>query len=314
MKRLVLRKCFFAMVVALLVCLVSCQTQPSSPIQPSNHVSPTQTPVKPTPGTHQQLIAEQAPFDGTDTLYFSISEVGLQDVYICDASSDSVHLDQGIHGQVLLLGDDGKSRSSIAQHYLAVLSEGMIRVLDLSMTDIQYFYGGSLEVCDIDGDRDVEILLQQAVGLVGGAGNYLSRVFDYRNGTIIERFSSDTFFQEHGQDLGFSITLLKDQQFTICNERLDYNETFTLTNRDEDYFKWWCNEEGEISNRTMMVDSFYVFSPMDTDWDGVYEIACKQYASLVGHADGIGAVRTLLRYNTELGKFEIVQGDFEVYG
>ncbi len=313
MKRLVLHKCFFAMVVALLVCLVSCQTQPSSPKQPSNHVSPTQTPVENTPGPHQQLIAGQAPFDGTDTLYFSIPEVGLQDVYICDASSDSVYLDQGIHGQVLLLGDDGKSRSSIAQHYLAVLSEGIIQVLDLSLADIQYFYGGSLEVRDIDGDRDVEILLQQAVGLVGGAGNYLSRVFDYQNGTIVERFSSDTFFQEHGQDLGFSITLLKDQQFTICNERLDYRETFTLANRDEDYFKWWYDVEGGISDRAMMVDTFCVFLPVDTDWDGVYEIACEQYASLRDHADGIGSVKTLLRYNQESDKFEIVHGHFDVY-
>ena len=148
MKRLVLRKCFFVMVVVLLVCLVSCQMQPSTPAQPSNQVSPTQTSAKPTPGTHQQLTAEQAPFDGTDTLYFSIPEVGLQDVYICDASSDYVYLDQGIHGQVFLLGDDGKSGSYIAQHYLAVLSEGMIRVLDLSTTDIQYFYDGCLEVRD----------------------------------------------------------------------------------------------------------------------------------------------------------------------
>ena len=63
----------------------------------------------------------------------------------------------------------------------------------------------------------------------------------------------------------------------------------------------------------LCVDSFYEFVPTDTDFDGVYEVFCRQYTSLLNHSDGIGCTKIVLKYNVTTAEFEIINTGFELY-
>ena len=273
--------------------------------------APTTAPTeKPSVSPHQTLTAQTASFDFKN-LRVSIPEVGLHDVYICDSSSGSVLLETFFLGHVYLLGDT-RNRSDMLDYYLAIVDakNGKILVQDLRAYENQINYGGSIELEDVDGDGDCEIILQETVGLIGGVGSYLSRILDYQDGQIVELFSTAGV---HDFSNGFSIELKENHHFTIRNAHTGYSETFILEGKSDAYFEGWYDLNGQISKRELMLDSYNRFVPWDVDEDGVCEIICRQYASLIGHADGIGMGEIILKYNTTMASFEIIQADFEVF-
>ncbi|MBQ1999487.1 MAG: hypothetical protein II220_08400, partial [Spirochaetales bacterium] len=173
---------------------------------------------------HQELTAFQMSFDADNMLRVSIPEANLNNVFIRKASSNEL-LDNDIYGQVYLLADDryGGNRGT-SDHYLAVVINDKIVVEDLSKWEDQACYSGNIELCDFDGDEDKEILLHECVGMTGGVGQYLSRVFNFDDNKLVETFCSD-----NGTDnfnTGYSINILKDRKFIIENEITKYSEQF----------------------------------------------------------------------------------------
>lgn len=226
-------------------------------------------------------------------------------------ASEIVTLAENIEGQVLLLAEDSNEENGqVAAHHLAIVLDDKKIVRDLSNGGNQVCYDGDITLCDFDGDGDMEIVLQETVGITGGYGNYLSRVFDFVDGEIVEIFSSNNGTEDF--DTGFSIIILVNQEFKIENAFTNYSEVFHLENRAEEYYDFWYDENDSPRPLSMLVDSFYEFIPQDVDNDGVYEIKGRQYTSLVGHADGIGIATTVLKYNKEKAAFEVVRSSFEV--
>ncbi len=261
---------------------------------------------------HQEITASEAIFDAGTMMRVSIPEVGLENLFICDASSyTDKRLDGYTSGQVYLLGDERGRGRWMMDHYLLIVINGKMIVKDLTAYDTHFNHGGSIELYDVDGDGDCEILLQQTVGMAGGAGSYLSRIFDYKDGQIIEMFTTDDIVEAYGRNCGFSITLHEGHKFTIKNEISGYSETFLLEDRNEEYFNYWYDKNGQISQREIMVDSYFEFLPADVDGDGVYEIVCRQYTSLIFHNDGIGYAKTVLKYNADTADFEIISAGFD---
>ena len=267
---------------------------------------------------HQNLLSFQVPFDSFQESFdkdnlprISIPEVGLKNVFSREVSGLEL-LDDGVYGQVYLLADDryGGGRG-VSDHYLAIVMNDVLFVEDISKQTPGYT--GDIELCDFDGDGDKEILLQECISMTGGAGGYLSRVFDFDNGKLVEMFSFDIGGNKRF-DTGFSITILEDRKFKIENKFTQYSDVFSLNNRKDDYYLYWYDKDGKPIQNEILVDSFCDFLPTDVEGDGVWEIACRQYVSLIGHSDGIGAAKTILKYNPVSSAFEVFQTDFEVYG
>ena len=259
---------------------------------------------------HQELTAFQMSFDADNMLRVSIPEANLNNVFILQASSNEL-LDNDIYGQVYLLADDryGGNRGT-SDHYLAVVINDKIVVEDLSKWEDQACYSGNIELCDFDGDEDKEILLHECVGMTGGAGQYLSRVFNFDDNKLVETFCSD-----NGTDnfnTGYSINILKDRKFIIENENTKYSEKFRLDDRNDDYFDSWYDKSGNPVEQEILVDNFYEFLPVDMDNDGVYEIAGRQYVSLIGHSDGIGSATTVLKFDNYTSEFAIIETNFSL--
>lgn len=241
---------------------------------------------------------------------FSIPEAGLENVFVEDIS-DTCYLEGDTVGTVYLLGDDRYGGGGIpADHYFAIVTGEKIILKDLTAYDVQACYFGHVQVGDVDGDRDCEIILQQNVGITGGAGSYISRVFDFKDGEIVEMYSSydgEVFIK----DTGFSIKLLNDKKYEISNSITGYSEIFQSVSEDESYYDFWYDENGDPRNRSIMVDSFSEFTVCDTDGNGVNEIVCTQVVSLISHTNVIGHAKTILKYNTEKSELEIVDARFE---
>ncbi len=260
---------------------------------------------------HQELSSSQVVFDSENMLRVSIPEVGLENVFIREAS-DVELIDKKVYGQVYLLADDRFGADcGLSTQYLAVMYGDKLFVEELSKKEDQGSCSGNIELCDINGDGDKEILLHECVGMTGGAGQYLSRIFDFVDNKTVEIFLSGNGLDNF--DTGYSITILKNNKFAISNKYTDYNEEFCLVDRTDEYYKnFWYDENGNPSELEILVDSFYEFHPVDTDEDGVYEIFCRQYVSLIGHSDGIGCAETVLKYNSTTSSFDIISTEFSL--
>lgn len=257
---------------------------------------------------HQELIKNEITYDKNSPLRISLPEVGLEDVLVNDYF-DREKLCEDTYGQVYLLADDRYGGGRIpADNYLVIETDEKIFVKDV--TDCAA-YSGNINLCDLDGDKDSEIILLETIG----PGGYLSRVFDFKDGQIIEIFSSIDD-NEKVFDTGYSITLLKDNKFKIENKFTEYSEIFDYNQskeNDEYYQNFWYDEKGNPVEQEISIDSFLEFSPLDIDDDGIFEISCTQHVSLFWHMNTIGWANSVLKYNNETNKFEVVSAEFKCY-
>lgn len=192
--------------------------------------------------------------------------------------------------------------------FLAVETDTKVIFKDLTYNRISGAYSEKLYLNDIDGDGVDEIILHQCVGMSGGAGSYLARVFKIENEEIKEIFCSSTDDSKKYWDTGFSGHPEDNYTFIITNKITGYCEEYKVgTDRPDRH-----DENGKaVSRREIMVDSFNMFLPKDIDNDGTCEIYCRQYTSDWGHADYIGNAISILKYNAEKQDFEVTDAWFE---
>ncbi len=75
-------------------------------------------------------------------------------------------------------------------------------------------------------------------------------------------------------------------------------------------------DEGRENNETDWLNTdpcFYLFKPVDTDGDGIYEIMTAQYTYLYGRADGLGTAYTLLKWDNSMERMYIQKAGYWPY-
>lgn len=259
---------------------------------------------------HQDLKNDVITYNQDEMFRISLSEAGLKNVFIQQATGFEKLENDANWCKVVLLGDGRFEQSKPCDYYLAVLCDDKIYLKEVSVIS----YGIGIELRDFDGDGDKEILLQDTVGMSGGAGQYKSTVLDFENYEFTELFSSShALYNGNNKTTGFSIEILKGNKFKIINSITDYSEIFDFKNKPEKYLNGLYDENGQVIERKILVDSFFEFIPKDIDNDGVYEIVCCQYVSLIDHSDHLGNAKTILKYNNKTSLFEIIDAEFEPY-
>ncbi len=183
--------------------------------------------------------------------------------------------------------------------YLLLNSGNKFLFCDLEATSLE----NNLFLCDVDGNGIQEIIIQQCLDHSGGAGNYLSRIFRIEAEKIVEIFTASNNF-----DTGFTSDFLENKKLLITNNTVNFQIVLDISDRyNEDFF----DNSGKCARDIhIWCDSFYEFIPKDIDNDSIYEIVCKQYVSLDGHADGIGYTRSVLKFNAETEQFVIIEAEF----
>lgn len=307
-KKSAIKKISCVLLIVLLCILAAC-TAPTpiqtEPIQATSQTVPTQADGF---SPHQELIATEAKFDMEAAKRVSIPELGLENLAICDMTSSEVYLAEASFGQVFLLGDDRGIKHAM-DHYLVVQMGDRVIAKDLLAYEDQCNFAGYIDTRDFDGDGYCEILVQQCVGMIGGCGAYLTRVFDIKNGQLVEIFSSEDLWELQQNKYGFAATLLADNQCKIEHAATGYSQVFPLHADAAAYYA--DSSAGKTIN--LEVDSFYEVELNDIDSDEIAEICCTQYSWYASHAEGLGDVKTVWKYNREKAAFEIIRAAFVPY-
>lgn len=172
-------------------------------------------------------------------------------------------------------------------------------------------YCDQLYACDVDGNKIDEIILHQALDFTGGAGQHISRIFKIQENELCEIFNSriDLLTKtEKTFDTGFRSEFLDGKKLKISNSITGYNCILDISER---YISDFFDKNGKgIIPVSVECDSFYEFQPKDHDEDGIFEIDCLQYASLLTHGDGIGEARSVLKYNEKTREMEVIESSF----
>ena len=307
-------KRFFA-AFALMIIALSATACSSENIEPITETAPqTTTSTQPTTEhktlDHLELKTEELPLDsrwyGED-----LEKVGLErtskQVRAQGFITEKSKSDKDIRSVILLRDFERYGDEVYHDLFLAVEADTKVIFKDLTYNKITGAYSEKFYLNDIDGDSVEEIILHQCVGMSGGAGQYIARVFKVENDEIIEIFCSETKDDSAKRwNTGFSGHPEDDFTFVITN-RFTNAKYSTGTDRPDRH-----DANGKaVSKREIMVDSFNLFLPKDIDSDGICEIYCRQYTSDWGHADYTGDAISILKFNTEKQDFEVVDAWFE---
>jgi len=170
---------------------------------------------------------------------------------------------------------------------------------------------------DIDGDGIDEIIVQQNIDNVGGAGQYLTSVFKISENNIVNIFQSPDLSKEMINyvyqlfNTGYSIELIDGFKGEMKNDFTNYKKIIDLSGNE--FTDIFYNQAGEIidnENIELFLDSFYKLDIVDYDNDGIYELKCTQYAYLDVHTNYIGDVVSILKFNNEKESFDVIAAEF----
>ena len=237
----------------------------------------------------------------------SFPEVGLHNVFVGERIETALTGFGQKTLYVYLLNDYPYEEKWYHYAYMAVEIGKEVLVCDLKIGS----YEDKVYSCDVDGDGCDEILLHQAVGFTGGAGQFVSRVFKVRENALYEIFNSQVDVlsgEERQYDTGFRSEFEKDRKLKVTNSITGYCSVIDISQKYTDEF---FDENGKgLLELSIECDSFFEFQPKDLNGDGVYEIECLQYVSLLGHADGVGYAKSILKYSEKKKDFFIVESCF----
>ena len=156
---------------------------------------------------------------------------------------------------------------------------------------------------DVDGEKGEEIVVHMNTGGNGGYGIYVSYVFRVDEEGIWTLYDSeDKFYNLHYKEVFKSRLEAPFKAVVYCDEiNLKYEKTLDLTDWGSSDKKYLFDKEGNpIVDYAVDFDGFYKFEPKDIDKDGVYEIECRQYASLGSHVSGVGYAQLILSFDEYL--------------
>ena len=293
-----MKNLFFAIVVCICFFLAGCNGK-SLQIDPddTSHIkNPTET--------HVQHPTDEIPFselihaDQGTTL--TINAFGLGEVTV-NQKKFADTLTSGVFTSVYIL-EDVQLPSHTSYLLVNLGNDFLLHNLETKSLKDTLYLG------DVDGDGIQEIVLNQCLGYSGGVGNYLSRVFCVDKEKVTEIFASIDNRGNLNYDTGFTSVFLGNKQLCITNSIVDYQIVLDVSERyNDDFF----DNSGKCTRDIhIWCDSFSEFIPEDVNNDGICEIICKQYVSLDGHADGIGYVKSILKYNEGTGQFVIIKAQF----
>lgn len=322
MKKLIATLC----VIILVLSAAGCESITPNPTEPATEVNPTvAAPTEATQPTtehkaleHLELKVSELPLD-SKWLSDDLEKVGLNRTKE-SARAKGFITEQSKSGKdiriAIILGDYERYGKGLYHDlFLAVQADTKVIYKDLTHNTITGAYSEKLYLNDIDGDGVEEIIIHQCIGMSGGAGQYLARVFKVENDEIKEVFCSLT---SNGNrhirwKTGFVGEEQQDFKLKISNSFTGYETLIDLSQDKESYIRLGkYDEEGNIIKHTdISTDTFLSFIPKDIDNDGICEIYCEQYTSHLGHAQHIGYAISILKYNAYIQDFEVIDTWFD---
>jgi hypothetical protein len=168
-------------------------------------------------------------------------------------------------------------------------------------------YGPTLFLGDFTGDRIKDILISIASG--GSGGTMFHYLFSDENNNIKLIFD----YEDYNNKYNYEVEFRNYYQVMVKNLELGTKYILDITYKGMDYLNEIYKPNGELKEPIVgWVDPLSGLYPIDFDGNGIYELLGYQSISGRYHADSLGYVQSVLKWNGK--KFYLMDQYIAIFG
>lgn len=182
--------------------------------------------------------------------------------------------------------------SGLFQNITLVIRDGKTGIKYSTKLKSDVGYDPRLFLGDFTGDKINDILISIASGGSGGIMFYY--IFSATNNQLKLLFN----YEEYHNRYSFTVEYLDGYQVLVENNELGSRFIIDITYKGKEYLDEIYTSEGELRAPIQgWVDPISGLYPIDFDGNGIYELLGYQKISGRYHADSLGYVQSILKWN-----------------
>ena len=185
--------------------------------------------------------------------------------------------------------------SGFIQDITLVIRDGKTGIKQSTRLSSDAGYSPTLFLGDFTGDRINDILVSIASGGSGGIMFYY--LFSDVNNQIRMLFD----YEEYNNKYNYKVEYRNNYQVMVKNLELGTKYIIDITYKDKEYLDEIYTPDGELKAPIEgWVDPLSGLYPVDFDGNGIYELLGYQSISGRYHADSLGYVQSVLKWNGKI--------------
>lgn len=182
--------------------------------------------------------------------------------------------------------------SPFIQNITLVIQDGVTVVLTNIPLKDNAGYNPTLFLGDFTGDGVDDILISIATG--GSGGTYYYYIYSFVNN--VPRLLFD--FNDYNQRYKYDVNYKDNYKVEVISKKNNERYIIDISLRDSDYLNEIYDKNGKLKNPISgWVDPLSGLYPIDYDYNKVYELLAYQQIAGRYHADSLGYVENILKWN-----------------
>lgn len=197
--------------------------------------------------------------------------------------------------------------SAYIQNITLVIRDGRTGIKQRSKLKSDSGYSPAISLIDFSGDRIKDIMVSIASG--GSGGIYYYYIFSNVNNRLKQIFD----YEEYNERYNYKVEYRNNYKVEVKNLETDEVFIIDITYKGKEYLDEIYTPEGILKQPIEgWVDPLSGLYPVDFDGNGIYELL--GYQSIAGryHADSLGYVQSVLKWNGK--KFYLMDQFVAVFG
>lgn len=212
----------------------------------------------------------------------------------------------GFFDTILLTGIQ-KPDSPLWKHLTLVIFYGRTQQFEQIALKENVGYNPTIFLGDFTGNHVEDILVISDTGGSGGIIN--GEIYSFMNGKMRRIFDAESFSNQ----LEYTVNFQDHYQATVQSTTPKKHYTLDLTYKGKEYLAEIYNPNGTLKEPIAgWVDPISGLYPVDYDRDGTYELLAMQEIAGRYHADGLGFVENVLKWDGD--KFIITRQNVAIEG
>jgi len=197
--------------------------------------------------------------------------------------------------------------SGFLQDITLIIKDGKTGIKQSTKLGSDAGYSPALFLGDFSGDKINDIFISIASGGSGGIMFYY--IFSDVNNQIKSLFNYEDFNNKYS----YKVEYRNHYQVLVKNHELGTKFIIDITYKDKDYLDEIYTSEGELKAPIEgWVDPLSGLYPVDFDSNGIFELLGYQSISGRYHADSLGYVQSVLKWNGK--KFYLMEQYVAIFG
>lgn len=197
--------------------------------------------------------------------------------------------------------------SAYIQNIALVIRDGRTGIKQRAKLKSDSGYSPAIGLLDFSGDRIKDIMVSIASG--GSGGIYFYYIFSNVNNQLKQIFD----YEEYNERYNYKVEFRNNYKVEVKNLETDEVFIIDITYKGREYLDELYTPEGILKQPIEgWVDPLSGLYPVDFDGNGIYELLGFQSIAGRYHADSLGYVQSVLKWNGK--KFYLMEQFVAVFG